>query len=671
MKTRMKSAATRQERASRIVSALVLIVAALLLSSACRKAKTPSLIRLIDVLGRENILDSPLLEMAADPKGFARKNPNVADLAAKFPLLDAGSGKNPFLIKKKFPIGPAEDNALLAPPRSTFRFKLRIPPGSFLEFVYEVYRGRNQSGKDDRGRSVEFSIRLRGQGPGDLIFRRTLTLVPEREFISDSMKIDLAAYGGQDAILEFLTRGERDLPALWLSPVIFTPQPEPRNVILISLDTLRADHLGCYGYDRATSPNIDKLASESVLFRNTFAASPWTLPSHVSILTGLDCVNHRVYQASDRMDPGLPTLADLFRKRGYLTAAFTGGGFVSGFYGFSKGFETFRSHGPGADPGLDAGNLARKAIRWLEANSGKNFLLFLHTYQMHDPYVPPEPYKAIFLDSGAQFHGMDMARHGYNYENRFKPPASEAFRRNIIALYDAEIRYTDEALIGPLVDELRKLRLYDRTMIVLTSDHGEEFYEKGSWLHQGDIYEPVLKVPLLIKYPGSRDAGRRVERYARSTDITPTILEEMGVDLPKARLDGKGLGALVRGSERGEERMFRSELAAYVVRNHVPHKRAVSQGTYKIIINDPYTPQDLSFFAAPPPESGKLEIYDLAADPGERTNLAPSRPELARRLLKYLEDNFKPTRKAGKVRDQNPEIREDIKEELKALGYIR
>lgn len=668
---RMRSELAGRGRAGRIAVAYSLAVAALLVASACRKAERPSLIRLIDILERGNIAESPLLEMAADPKGFAQKNPNLADLAGKFPLLDAGSGKNPFLLKKKVSIGPAEDNALLAPPRSILRFKLKIPSESFLEFGYELYRGRERSGPGGRDRSAEFSVRLRERGSEKIVFQRTLTLVPGREFISDFARVDLSAYGGREVTLELITRGGQDLPAFWLNPVIFAPQPEPRSVILISLDTLRADHLGCYGYDRATSPNMDKLADDAVLFRNTFAAAPWTLPSHVSIMTGLDCVNHRVTQAWDRMDPDLPTLADLFRARGFLTAAFTGGGFVSGFYGFSKGFETYRSGRPGANPSLDAGELAGKAVRWLKANGGKDFFLFLHTYQMHDPYVPPAPFSDMFLDADARFHSMNMAGNAYNYENRFKPPESDGFRRNIIALYDGEIRYADEALIGPLLEELRKLRLYDRALIVLTSDHGEEFYDKGSWLHEGDLYAPLLKVPLLIKYPGRRGAGKRVERYARSTDIAPTILEEMGVGLPGEKLDGKGLRPLVRGTERGEERMFRSELAAYVVKDHVPRRRAISQWTYKIILNDPFTPQDLSFFAAPPPKLEKLEIYDLATDPGETKNLAASRPELARRLMKYLEDNFKPTRKAAKTAAPASEIREDIKEELKALGYIR
>ncbi len=646
------------------------IVAICLLASSCRKPEKTAFVRFVDILERDNIVDSPLLDLAQNPKEFAVSNPSLALVADKNALLDLGAGRNPLLIKKKMAMGPFQENGLLAPPRSLFRFKVRVPDGAFLEFSYGLYWGKDPNRRIKGGTSAEFIVRTKSREREAVLFQKKITLPSERILVYNHKKIGLSDLAGQTITLEFLTRGDQDTLALWFNPVLFTPQPAPRNVILISLDTLRADHLGAYGYTRPTSPNMDKLAAESVLFRNTYATSPWTLPSHVSLLSGLDCVDHGVRASANRMDPRDVTLADRLRRAGFETAAFTGGGFVSGLFGMNKGFETFRAKARLSDAGQAAG-LFRTVRPWIQENAGRSFFLFLHTYQIHNPYLSPAPYDTMFLDADATLRRLDMSPLGYNHENRYKPPESEAYLRNIIALYDEEIRYTDEALIAPLLGELKKLNLYDRTMIVITADHGEEFFEKGGWLHTHALYEPLLKVPLIIKYPGSKDGGTRVDRRARITDIMPTILEEMGVEVPREELDGRSLVPLIRGRERGAERVFRVDLAANVAKQRIPQKQGIADGSFKIIVNDPFPPADLSFFKYPPPDTGRLEVYDLASDPREMSNLASRRPDLARRLLKYLEDNFHPRKKAGRAAGTDSDVGQDIQEELKALGYIR
>jgi arylsulfatase A-like enzyme len=657
-------------RARGIAAALVCSAASVVLAPACRKAEKPAFVRFVDILERDNIVDSPLLDLARNPVAFARTNPNVADMAGKNVLLDLGAGRNPLLVKKKVAMGPFQENGLLAPPRSLFRFQVRVPAGAALEFSYGIYWGNDKARRVKGSTGAEFIVRTRGGETEGVLFDRKVTLPAERILVYNHKTIDLSTLSGQTITLEFLTRGDQDTLAVWFNPVLFTPQAAPRDVILISLDTLRADHLGAYGYARPTSPNMDKLAAESVLFRNTYATSPWTLPSHVSILSGLDCLNHGVRSSANRMDPRDLTLADRLRRAGFETAAFTGGGFVSGLFGMNKGFETFRARARLSEAG-QAGSLFRTIRPWIQENAGRSFFLFLHTYQIHNPYLSPEPFDTMFLDADATFRKLDMSPLGYNHENRYKPPESDAFRRNVIALYDEEIRYTDAALIAPLLAELKRLRLYDRTMIVITADHGEEFYEKKGWLHTHALYEPLLKVPLIIKYPGSRNAGKKVDRRARITDIMPTILEEMGVDFPRGELDGRSLVPLIRGAERGSERMFRADLAANVAKHRIPQKQAIGDGPYKIIVNDPYPPRDLAFFNFPPPDTGRLEVFDLASDPREMANLAATRPDLTRRLLKFLEDNFRPRTKVGKPAGPDADVGPDIQEELKALGYIR
>ena len=651
-----------------ILPLLPLLLSLVIFVPGCRKpAEEVSLIRLIDILDREGVVDSPILDYISNSKGLARDYPYLADLVDKYPLLDLGAGQNPLLLKKKLRIGSIEENALLAAPKSVFRFKVRVPRNSILEFVPGVYWGKDPGRKTGEKRAADFTVRLKHRNGEDLIFQEKLVLTPNRTVILKRKRVDLARYSGQEVNLEFSTRGQPGTLAFWFNPVIFRRQDQASNVILISLDTLGAAHLACYGYGRATSPNLDKLAADSVLFKNTFAASPWTLPSHVSLLTGLDVVTHQVSTARDRMDPGLATLADRLRLDGYVTSAFTGGGFVNGIYGQSKGFDSFRIVGRILSAN-GAKTLTDSVLPWLDGSQRKKFFLFLHTYQIHQPYFSPPPFNKMFLDADAALDHVNLGALRINHEQRFLP-ATDAQRRNYIGLYDAEIRYTDEALIGPLVGHLKKLGLYDRTMIIVTADHGEEFYEHKAWSHSHALYDETIKVPLLIKFPGSRNGGTTVDRFARLTDIMPTILEEMGIDYPRKEMDGRSLLELIQGKGRqGPERMFRSEMNGRIVRDHIPAKKAVNRGSFKVIVNNPYGSEDLSFFLTPPPPLQKLEVYDLAADPKELVNLALSRPDLARSLLKYLEENMKPARKKSV---QSPAPVEDVREELKALGYIR
>jgi arylsulfatase A-like enzyme len=244
---------------------------------------------------------------------------------------------------------------------------------------------------------------------------------------------------------------------------------------------------------------------------------------------------------------------------------------------------------------------------------------------------------------------------------------TDALRRNFIDLYDAEIRYTDTILIRPVIQKLRELGLYENTLLIITSDHGEEFFEHGSWLHTHNLYNETIKVPLIIKFPGSRAAGTEVDRYARLVDIMPTILEEIGIKIGANEVDGRSLNGLMNRGKPGKERLYRSMLDSNILDNQIPRKITINQGMIKIILNDSYTPEMLAYFWVPPPKLERLEIYDLASDPEERLNLALTRPEMARRLLAYLEKNSTPTRK---VTNQSSDAMDRIREELKSLGYI-
>ena len=448
--------------------------------------------------------------------------------------------------------------------------------------------------------------------------------------------------------------------------MLFFNGKQSRNVILISIDTLRADHLGCYGYEYDTSPNIDALAEDSAVFFNTYATSTWTLPSHVSLLTSLQTVRHQVYYDDEKMDQDNVTLAEVLRSNHFSTGAFTGGGFVSSAYGFSKGFDSY-NEGVGGVFHQDSAERVFTAVSdWLGRHVNRDFFLFIHTYQPHSPYACPFPYKVMFLDEKAKVGNIDLINHLGGKSNIFKNLPDDE-RRNIIGLYDGEIRYTDEKLIGPLIARLKDLGLYDSTLLIFTSDHGEEFYDHGGWGHGHSLYNELLRVPLIIKFPDSKFRGEKKDNIVSLVDVMPTILEEMKLDFPELDIDGRSLIPVLTGKEK-IDRKYIADIGSNVLNSHIPKKISSNIGKTKLIFGDRPGPEDVDFFDFPPPEVGLIELYNLKNDPRERENMVESNVQLANRIIRWINDYYNRAIKssAGKAN-----VDQRIIEQLKALGYIR
>ncbi len=321
------------------------------------------------------------------------------------------------------------------------------------------------------------------------------------------------------------------------------PQAERRfNVVLVSIDTLRADHLGCYGYARATSPAVDLFSASAVTFTQAIAQAPSTLPSHASMMTSLLPQHHRAsWAAGTPLPPEALTLAEVLRDRGYATAAFTGGGQIHRVFGLDQGFDAYEQpHAATFSATVEA------ATPWLRDHAAERFFLFLHTYETHHPYQP----QARFLEAvGDDYAGTlpdaispDLLRR----INGGDVPIDEADLAHIVATYDAEIRSVDEGFAS-LVQRLRELDLWDRTLLIFTSDHGEEFGERGKvgW-HSHSLFDELLRVPLLIRFPRDAFAGSRVDRQVRSMDIAPTVLGTLGIR-PSTQFAGVDLTAFLRG----------------------------------------------------------------------------------------------------------------------------
>ncbi|MBD3413050.1 MAG: sulfatase-like hydrolase/transferase [Candidatus Aminicenantes bacterium] len=470
----------------------------------------------------------------------------------------------------------------------------------------------------------------------------------------------------QKTTLSLQTKGETPYFSYWVNPVIYQADNKNSNVILISIDTLRADHLGCYGYPRDTSPHIDSLAQEGTLFLHSFSTSPWTLPSHVSIMTSLFGVHHQVYTSKQKMSPSLLTLADVLRKNHFFNSGFTGGGFVSAQYGFAKGFDVYHE-GRGGVFHMNSAELIYKSFsNWLESNKGKRFFLFLHTYQPHNPYVCPHPHNTRFLEENPKWEHLNLLGYLGGKSGIYKK-LSESEKENAVGLYDGEIHYLDQHLIGPLAAKLKEMDLFDDTMIILTSDHGEEFFDHGAWDHGHSLYNESIRVPLVIKFPHQKFRGQTITSTVSLVDIMPTVLEEMNIPASDIILDGQSLFPLLKG-KKTKDRMFFADIKGNVLNSHIPQKSSINQGKYKLILNQEFRQQDLDFFTDPPLNIPQIELYDLVNDIRETNNIAGQNPSLTQALVQKINTLVS---QAKKRRPGETEIDEKLREQLKALGYIR
>lgn len=644
-----------------------LVSAAAFALAACggRAPKTDfRLIRFIDLLQTKNIVASPFASGAfdpADPVYVYEKNR---------PMNDLDSGENPLGIKRKMAVLGMDVNALLAPPGSEYAFDVDLPENGVLEFGAGIARGVNSEAVRKKLSSGEgnvlFRVRLEMAGRSKTLYQESIGLPPlteERTAKLIPVRIPLPAAGGK-ARLVFATEGPAGAFSFWADPLAYSSGRKGRKVILISIDTLRADHLGCYGYGKATSPNADALARDSALFVNTYAPASWTLPAHVSLLTSLSCFRHGVNRDSDMIDRSLPTLAEMLRSNGFYCAGITGGGFVGAVFGFSKGFDVYSESGNSL---IDSAAMTfDSAAKWLETNRDKDFFLFIHTYQPHGPYVPPAPYDTMFLDADRLWTLIDVGGYIGGPAGIFKElPDKE--RRNVVGLYDGEIRSTDDSLVGPLIAKLKSLGIYDEAMVVLTSDHGEEFFEHGSWEHGHALYDESLKVPLIIKFPNSEYRGKRLDPFVRLIDVMPTILDAYGIEARNFDFDGRSLLPVVKGRD-DKDRPALAYLAGGVLSSPVPEKLAITDGRTKVVLNRPYSAEAASSFVFPPPPYSEVEVYDLPADPRERANVVAKKAPLAGKLVALLQEmqDQGVKRSGGKA-----EIDAETKKKLRALGYIR
>ncbi|HEU4403584.1 MAG TPA: sulfatase, partial [Candidatus Polarisedimenticolia bacterium] len=448
------------------------------------------------------------------------------------------------------------------------------------------------------------------------------------------------------------------------------PAPRP-SLLLVTIDTLRADHLGCYGYPRPTSPRIDRLAASGALFERTFTSLPRTTQSIASIMTGRFPKGHQARGLYSALSPANLTLAEILKGEGYETAAIVSNLFLRAGQGFEQGFDLF-DNPPARWDGDSAQQVSARAISWLRGrHRGAPFFLWVHYLDPHWTYQPGPPFDRAF-DPG--FKGPftlyeDLEAHRLTkgqviFDNRLDPRQVE----HVISLYDGEIAQVDAAL-GALLDEATR-EAGGPLLTVLTSDHGESLGEQGYYFAHGEyLYNAGLRVPLIVSLAGTVPAGLRIPGLAQNIDVAPTILALLGIGRLQAAdgrplLLGASAGRTVTAAPgRGlifaesDFQLIHPENRRYYLPGPAGKWSAVSDGRSKLIL-------------IPKPGGEILEFYDLETDPGERRNLegagadAVTRGHLLRELRQFVD--YDPGWLPGPPTGPDDEERR----RLRALGYL-
>ncbi len=424
----------------------------------------------------------------------------------------------------------------------------------------------------------------------------------------------------------------RLLAAFWIAGLLLVPclravevKPQP-NVVVITIDTLRADHLGCYSYQQIHTPNIDALAAESARFERAYTPVPVTLPAHTAIFTGTYPTLSGMHDFSgNKLNATQPTLASVLKQQGYLTGAVVGSAVLDSRFGLNRGFDFYYDHfdfNRLQESNLEEmerpGNVvADIALDWLDKNHGGKFFLWMHLYDPHYPYRPPAPYSDQYKDR----------------------------------LYDGEIAFAD-AQVGRLIAYLKAKDLYRNTLIVLTGDHGESLGEHGEKTHGFFIYNATLHVPVIIHLPGT-EAASTVSELVSLIDLMPTVLQALRVDVP-APVQGRSLLALLTPkltkSRAGESRSLYAETFLPRLHFNWSELRAVETEKYHFI------------------EAPRPELYDLAADPGETRNLYADKKAVSGELqarLKEMVRQYSADQELAEKTGLDPALME----RLKSLGY--
>lgn len=459
------------------------------------------------------------------------------------------------------------------------------------------------------------------------------------------------------------------------------------NVLLIAIDALRPDHLSCYGYHRRTSPNLDQLAQEGVLFTNAFTNSSWTKASVATILTSLYPASHSANLMASGVSPSLLTLPEVLKSSGYATGIFSANAFLSPVFGHSQGVDRFYYKGVSVFSELILGHITRALRRyssiinriyttlrdlewpprvgrrkatdapglneafmdWVKTLNGRPFFAYIHYIEPHAPYAAPPPFNAQFDPSYTPPYVSEQpVSEGFEpfHQSQSLPPRQ---LENLLAQYDGEIAYVDHAL-GKFFQLLRELGLYEQTLILVTADHGEEFYEHRGWGHGKSLFNEALRVPLILRYPPVFPRGEVVTQTVRHVDLMPTILDLCDISV-SSFMEGQSLVSLIHDPEAISPPVYSEVFHAG------SYARAVQNGRYKLIEAHSHSKE-------------AWLLFDLEQDPGEQHPLEVETHPKGQELRQLLA-SFHGRANRIAVAPKTVHIDQDTQDRLRALGYLQ
>jgi arylsulfatase A-like enzyme len=573
--------------------------------------------------------------------------------------------------KLYFGKGDEYRNVLYAHAPSSLDFDVSVPRDGRLHFGM---------GLTAEGAPVTFRV----QAAGKDLYSKTISTAGAWE----DADVDLSTYGGRTLKLVLRTESSREgAVGLWANPLVSTRLPKARpNVLIYMIDTLRADHTSLYGYKRDTTPFLKKLAATGIVFDDCQAQATWTKPSVASLLTSIYSYTHGILNDSDTIPKGAPTLAEQLRSAGYVTANITASPWAGKITGLQRGFDYVmefpvvqRRRTDASDRGTDSAALNKVIFSWLERHRDEPFFLYAHATDPHAPYRPPAGFEEKFAnpaetsefnrdyaglrEKGQYGGGTVVSREGCR-RNGIDP---DQFIKRAIDRYDGEILHSD-ANLELLAARLKQLGILDNTLIIVVSDHGEEFWDHGWTAHGHSLYQELTHSVLLMWNPRLLPGSRRVTEPVQLVDVMPTVLELLNLKSPDMA-QGQSLVPLAGGRPfHRRTPVVSSRLANPAARPNgfVPENRintfALIEPNWKLIYREKGKDVGLN----------RVELYDRRADRSETHNVAGAHPEDVERMMAEL----------GKWVDAQKQIRgllgkgsrstldQQTLDQLRSLGYI-
>jgi arylsulfatase A-like enzyme len=541
--------------------------------------------------------------------------------------------------------------SITPPVPSLISFDVSVPRDPVLRFA----TGAPSLGEAMLRSSVRLEVEVESEGKSAVVFSDLLRRRAANEWRDH--EVDLTPWAGKEITLRLSSRfaagGDPARAALvsWGDPVVSerARPPERPTLVLISVDCLRADHVGAYGYSRPTTPEIDAVAREGTVFENAFSTAPWTLPSHMSMLTGLLPSLHGATKW-EKLSSAVDYLPEVLGRSGYRASGVVSWVYLSQIYGFERGFDSYRVLDQ-----PDARDIVDFVIDELHRGRGQPQFLFAHVWDAHWPYTPKEEDLARMGGRPRDLSSLhELIREG-------TPAKDELQKEEIVRLYDAEIAFADREL-GRLFRAMKEMELWENSLVVITADHGEAFREHGHWQHSQTVYDDLTRVPLIVKWPGQAEPGREPLPVSL-VDLFVTFAEAAGLQVPAG-----GKGALERRSLVAPPDAKRTVLSEVTWRS--------PRGSFmKVALRE----RDRKYIASLSGPTGddlgvakvdKEELYDLVKDPDERENLLSRDADAVSGFRAELRSFLDAARKARSLRQGDAVTLDDeTLEKLKSLGY--